>query len=48
DRRYSRELPVQPDYTGRTVDVVKDERVQVEWSENDKNNRVTLFSEQND
>lgn len=45
DRRFSRELPVQPDYTGRIVDVVRDERVKVEWSENDKNNRVILFSD---
>lgn len=44
DRRFSRELPVQPDYTGRIVDVVSDERVKVEWSENDNNNQVILFS----
>jgi len=45
DRRFSRELPVQPDYTGRTVDVVRDERVKVEWTDDDTNNRVILFSE---
>ena len=44
DRRFSRELPVQPDYTGRIVDVVKDERVKVEWTADDSNNRVILFS----
>ena len=35
DRRFSRELPVQPDYTGRVVDVVTDETVKVKWSEDD-------------
>lgn len=44
DRRFSRELPVQPDYTGRVVDVVNDERVKVEWTEDNSNNRVILFS----
>jgi len=44
DRRFSRELPVQPDYTGRIVDVVKDERVKVEWTADDSDNRVILFS----
>jgi len=44
DRRFSRELPVQPDYTGRVVDVVSEERVTVEWDEKNKNNKVTLFS----
>ncbi len=44
DRRFSRELPVQPDYTGRIVDVVKAERVKVEWTDDDSNNRVILFS----
>lgn len=44
DRRFSRELPVQPDYTGRMVDVVSDERVKVQWSENGTGDKVILFS----
>lgn len=44
DRRFSRELPVQPDFTGRVVDVVKKERVKVEWTDDNSNNRVILFS----
>lgn len=44
DRRFSRELPVQPDYIGRMVDVVKAETVKVHWSENDSDNKVTLYS----
>lgn len=34
DRRFSRHLPIQPDYTGRKVDVILSERVKVEWDEN--------------
>ena len=34
DRRFSRHLPIQPDYIGRTVDAVISERVDVDWSLN--------------
>jgi pyrimidine operon attenuation protein / uracil phosphoribosyltransferase len=42
DRRLSRHVPIQPDYVGHAVDVVADERVTVEWGENE---RVILKSE---
>ena len=44
DRRFSRHLPVQPDYTGRTVDTISTERVQVEWTDADGEDRVTLYA----
>lgn len=44
DRRFSRHLPIQPDYKGRQVDVIKDERVLVEWSENMKKDKVCIVS----
>jgi hypothetical protein len=31
DRRFSRELPIQPDYVGKWVDSIGDQRVTVEW-----------------
>lgn len=31
DRRFSRQLPIQADYIGRTVDSVASERVDVQW-----------------
>lgn len=34
DRRYSRELPVQPNYTGLEVDSINSEKVKVNWNEN--------------
>jgi pyrimidine operon attenuation protein/uracil phosphoribosyltransferase len=33
DRRFSRHLPIQPDYRGRQVDVINNERVSVHWKE---------------
>ena len=34
DRRFSRHLPIQPDYTGKQVDAINEERVVVHWQEN--------------
>ncbi len=36
DRRLSRHVPIQPDYVGHTVDVVAEERVKVEWHDNER------------
>ncbi|MFT7590072.1 MAG: pyrimidine operon attenuation protein/uracil phosphoribosyltransferase [Limisphaerales bacterium] len=50
DRRYSRHLPIAPDYVGKTVDVVTDELVRVEWEHIDGKDRVWITapeSEQN-
>jgi pyrimidine operon attenuation protein/uracil phosphoribosyltransferase len=44
DRRFSRELPVQPDYVGKWVDSIGDQRVTVEWKEEDGNDRVLLHT----
>lgn len=33
DRKYSRDLPIQPDYVGRTVNTIQSQRVHVEWKE---------------
>ncbi|MCB0480607.1 MAG: bifunctional pyr operon transcriptional regulator/uracil phosphoribosyltransferase PyrR [Flavobacteriales bacterium] len=44
DRRYSRHLPIQPDYVGRKVDAIASERVLVNWKETDGNDEVLLFT----
>ncbi len=31
DRKFSRELPVQPDYTGRSIDTIMSQKVVVDW-----------------
>lgn len=33
DRKYTRDLPIQPDYVGRKVNTLKTQRVQVEWTD---------------
>ncbi len=43
DRRFNRELPIQPDYVGRWVDSIGDQRVTVEWKESDGADRVLLL-----
>ncbi len=42
DRRFSRELPIQPDFTGRAVDSIDGQHVTVEWQESDGVDRVSL------
>ncbi|AMC12199.1 PyrR protein [Lutibacter profundi] len=44
DRRFSRHLPIQPDYTGRQVDVINKEKVTVHWKENDKKDAVYIIN----
>ncbi|MDX1544932.1 MAG: bifunctional pyr operon transcriptional regulator/uracil phosphoribosyltransferase PyrR [Christiangramia sp.] len=44
DRRFSRHLPIQPDYNGRQVDAINEEKVKVSWKENDGEDAVYLIS----
>ena len=44
DRRFSRHLPIQPDYRGRQVDAINDEKVKVSWVENDGEDGVFLIN----
>ena len=44
DRRFSRHLPIQPDYRGRQVDAINNEKVKVSWQENDFEDAVYLIT----
>lgn len=44
DRRFSRHLPIQPDYNGRQVDAINDEQVKVHWKENQGEDAVYVLS----
>jgi pyrimidine operon attenuation protein/uracil phosphoribosyltransferase len=46
DRRYSRDLPIQADYIGKTVDTLISERVSVEWKETEGEDKVVLFTKE--
>jgi pyrimidine operon attenuation protein/uracil phosphoribosyltransferase len=42
DRRFSRELPIQPDYAGKVIDTIISQKVKVQWTENDQVDQVVL------
>ena len=47
DRRFSRHLPIQPDYRGRQVDAINNEVVKVSWTENEGEDVVFLINKTN-
>ncbi len=46
DRRFSRDLPIQADYTGKAIDTLISERVSVEWKETEGVDKVVLFTKE--
>lgn len=42
DRRFSRELPIQPDYAGKAIDTIFTDKVKVNWKEKDEKDEVVL------
>lgn len=44
DRRFSRELPIEPNYIGKYVDSIGAQHVKVEWSEEHGADRVILLN----
>ncbi|WP_420574261.1 bifunctional pyr operon transcriptional regulator/uracil phosphoribosyltransferase PyrR [Kordia sp.] len=48
DRRFSRHLPIQPNYRGRQVDAINEEKVKVNWSENEGEDMVYLINQEKD
>ncbi|HET8854445.1 MAG TPA: bifunctional pyr operon transcriptional regulator/uracil phosphoribosyltransferase PyrR [Salinimicrobium sp.] len=44
DRRFSRHLPIQPDYNGRKVDAINEEKVIVHWKENEGEDAVYVVN----
>jgi pyrimidine operon attenuation protein/uracil phosphoribosyltransferase len=43
DRRFSRELPIQPDYVGRSIDSIVSQKVKVLWKARDGQDEVVLL-----
>jgi pyrimidine operon attenuation protein / uracil phosphoribosyltransferase len=43
DRRYSRDLPIQPDYVGKRVDTIVSQNVKAEWEETEGKDSVWLI-----
>ncbi len=44
DRRFSRHLPIQPNYRGRQVDAINNEKVKVHWQEQEGEDIVYLIT----
>ena len=47
DRRFTRDLPIQADYVGKTVDTLLSERVSVEWKEIEGEDKIVLHTREN-
>ena len=43
DRRFSRHLPIQPDYCGIQVDSINNQRLTVKWNEIDGEDAVYIY-----
>lgn len=43
DRRFSRQLPIQPDYVGKSIDSLISQRVKVYWKDRDGKQEVVLL-----
>ena len=48
DRRFSRHLPIQPDYLGRQVDAIADQKVLVHWKEDHGEDAVYIINKTNE
>jgi len=44
DRRFTRQLPIQPDYVGKTIDSLASENVRVDWKETDGKDGIWLLT----
>lgn len=47
DRRFSRQLPIEPNYIGHQVDSLNSQMVRVSWKETEGEDKVILLSESN-
>lgn len=45
DRRFSRQVPIQPDYVGKTIDSIISQHVKVFWKSRDGRQEVVLLEE---
>jgi pyrimidine operon attenuation protein/uracil phosphoribosyltransferase len=45
DRRFSRQLPIHPDYTGKSIDAIVSQKVKVFWKNKDGKDEVCLVND---
>tara|TARA_B110000014_G_C20123822_1_gene597068 strand:+ start:3140 stop:3685 length:546 start_codon:yes stop_codon:yes gene_type:complete len=44
ERRFSHQIPLRPDYIGKSIDTIQSERVTVNWNEKDGKDQVILHT----
>lgn len=45
NRKFSRHLPIEPNYTGKAIDTIMSDKVRVTWKETDGTDEVWLFTQ---
>jgi len=45
DRRFSRQLPIQPDYIGKSIDSILSQKIKVYWKIKDGKDEVIISNE---
>ena len=48
DRRLTRDLPIHPNYVGRTVDTILEEKVIVRWKSSELEDKIILINSENE
>ncbi len=48
DRKFSRHVPIEPNYTGKAIDTIMSDRVNVKWKESDGKDGIWLVSRENE
>ena len=48
DRRLTRHLPIHPNYVGRTVDTILEEKVIVRWESSQSEDKIILINSENE
>ena len=48
DRRLTRDLPIHPNYVGRTVDTILEEKVIVKWESSQSEDKIILINSENE
>ena len=43
DRRFNRELPIQPDFIGKSIDTIENINVEVNWAKNNDEENEVIF-----
>jgi pyrimidine operon attenuation protein / uracil phosphoribosyltransferase len=46
NRKFSRDVPIEPNYTGKAIDTIMSDKVKVSWSEVDGKDEVWLYTKE--